>query len=61
MPRRSLDGRRLTRKQLNQQLAVAHGAPNKEKALLEIAARNGYKKTWAYAILRVWETRPQTA
>ena len=54
-------GRRLTRKQLNQQLAVAHGAPNKEKALLEIAARNGYKKTWAYAILRVWSDRPQTA
>ena len=53
--------RRLSRKELNKQLAVAHRAENKEQALMEIAARNGYKKTWAHAILRVWNTRPLNA
>ena len=51
-PKRGSGG--LRRKELNRQLAIAHQSPDKEKALLEIAARNGYKRTWAYAILRVW-------
>lgn len=44
------------RKELNRELAVAHRAPDKERALLEIAERRGYKRGWAAAILRVWAT-----
>ena len=49
-------GGRLTRVQLNAELAKVHRLHEQEQpqALIELAERHGYKRNWAHQILRVW-------
>ena len=51
------------RKELNRELAQVHQLPrdHQERALIDLAARRGYKPGWARQVWRIWQDGVRTA